>query len=69
IQDTRIYTDGAWREGHVYDRNGLQPGNRIEGPAVVTEMDSTALILPDHVGVVDDVGNILIWPADHDKAR
>lgn len=69
IQGTRVYTDGSWREGHVYDRNGLQPGNRIEGPAVVTEMDSTALILPDHVGVVDDVGDILIWPADHDKAR
>ena len=69
ISDTRIYADGAWREGHVYDRNGLQPGNRIEGPAVVTEMDATAVILPDHVGVVDDVGNILIWPANHDKAR
>ena len=69
VHTTRIYTDGAWQEGHVYDRGRLRPGNRIAGPAVITEMDSTALILPGHVGVVDDVGNVLIWPADHEKAR
>ncbi|WP_419906412.1 hydantoinase/oxoprolinase family protein [Hoeflea sp.] len=69
VHTTRIYADGSWQEGHVYDRDRLRPGNRIDGPAVITEMDSTALILPDHVGIVDDVGNILIWPADHEKAR
>ncbi|QBF32004.1 5-oxoprolinase [Thalassococcus sp. S3] len=69
IQPTRLYADGAWREGYIYDRAKLAPGNRIEGPAIVTEMDSTSVILPDHVGVIDDVGNILIWPADHPEAR
>ncbi len=69
IKSTRLYADGQWREGHIYDRTKLQPGNRVPGPAVVTEMDSTTLILPDHVGVIDDVGNILIWPADHEKLR
>jgi N-methylhydantoinase A len=69
IQPTRLYADGAWREGHIYDRSKLKPGNRIEGPAIVTEMDSTSVILPDHVGIIDDVGNILIWPADHKEAR
>ncbi|MDQ6437535.1 hydantoinase/oxoprolinase family protein [Mesorhizobium sp. LHD-90] len=66
---TRIYADGAWRDGHIYDRGKLKPGNKVPGPAVVTEMDSTTVILPDHVGVIDDVGNILIWPADHKNAR
>ena len=69
VQPTRIYADGAWREGHIYDRGKLSPGNHVPGPAVVTEMDSTSVILPDHVGIIDDVGNILIWPADHPKAR
>jgi len=69
VQPTRIYADGAWREGHIYDRSKLKPGNKVPGPAVVTEMDSTSVILPDHVGVIDDVGNILIWPADHQNAR
>ncbi|HEY6630262.1 MAG TPA: hydantoinase/oxoprolinase family protein [Rhizobiaceae bacterium] len=68
-QPTRIYADGEWREGHIYDRARLKPGNRVAGPAIVTEMDSTTVILPDHIGIVDDVGNILIWPADHKNAR
>ncbi len=69
VQATRIYAEGAWREGWIYDRAKLQPGNRVPGPAIVTEMDSTSVILPDHVGVVDAVGNILIWPAGHEQAK
>ena len=69
VQPTRIYADGAWRDGHIYDRAKLKPGNRVSGPAVVTEMDSASVILPDHVGVIDDVGNILIWPEGHEGAR
>jgi N-methylhydantoinase A len=69
IQATRIFSDGAWCEGFIYDRSKLQPNNRITGPAIVMEMDSTSVILPDHVGIVDAVGNIIIWPANHTNAR
>ncbi len=69
IQSTRIYAEGTWRDGYIYDRAKLHPGNRVSGPAVVMEMDATTVILPDHVGVIDDVGNILIWPADHPNAH
>jgi len=46
----------------VYARAKLLAGNMIVGPAIVTEMDSTSLILPDHVGEVHVSGNILIRP-------
>ena len=69
LQPTRIYSDGQWCDGYIYDRAKLQPNNRIAGPAVVTEMDSTSVILPGHVGIIDAVGNIVIWPADHANAR
>ena len=69
IQSTRIYADGTWHDATIYDRSKLQTGNRIEGPAIVTEMDSTSLILPHHVGVVDRVGNILIWPEGDPRSR
>ena len=59
---TSMYVDGAEREAAVYDRSKLLAGNRILGPAMITEMDSTTLILPDHVGEVDSLGNILINP-------
>jgi len=69
IQDTRVYADGAWHDAKLYDRAKLKPGDRVQGPAIVTEMDSTSLILPGHVGVIDKVGNILIWPVGHENAR
>ncbi len=63
-EQTTVFVDGRDQPAKIYDRAKLQAGNRIHGPAVVTEMDSTTLILPDHAGDVDAVGNILIRPAD-----
>ena len=65
IHATKVYVDGAWRDAKIYDRAKLGAGAVIPGPAIVTEMDSTTLILPDHEGIVDKVGNILIWPVGH----
>jgi N-methylhydantoinase A len=62
VGSTSMYVDGAEREAAVYDRSKLLAGNRILGPAMITEMDSTTLILPEHLGEVDSLGNILINP-------
>jgi N-methylhydantoinase A len=58
-----VFVDGRDQTAKVYDRAKLRAGNRIAGPAIVTEMDSTTLILTEHVGVVDNFGNILIRPS------
>jgi N-methylhydantoinase A len=63
IRDHEVYMDGKMREAIIYDRALLKAGDKIPGPAIVTEMDSTTLILNDHVGEVDRFGNILINPA------
>lgn len=57
-----IFADGQAHQAGVYDRSKLGAGAKIVGPAIVTEMDSTTLILPQHIGEVDDYGNILITP-------
>jgi len=46
----------------IYDRALLRAGDLIPGPAIVTEMDSTTVILADCAGRVDKFGNILINP-------
>jgi N-methylhydantoinase A len=56
------YMDGKSVNATVYDRAKLKAGNKIKGPAIVMEMDSTSVILPKHHGVVDKVGCILIYP-------
>lgn len=62
IRDHVLWMDGAERAAVIYDRARLRQGDVIEGPAIVTEMDSTTLIEHDCRAVVDAVGNILITP-------
>ncbi|MCG8505707.1 MAG: hydantoinase/oxoprolinase family protein [Sphingomonadales bacterium] len=62
--ETTIFADGEDWPAIIYDRARLKAGNAITGPAIITEMDSTTLILPAHVGEVDAFGNILIRPMD-----
>jgi N-methylhydantoinase A len=62
IERSRVYVAERWEDATIYARGKLEPGNRVAGPAIVVEMDATTLILPGHTGVVDEVGNILIWP-------
>jgi N-methylhydantoinase A len=58
----KTYMDGRDYTATVYDRAKLKAGNKVAGPAIVMEMDSTTVILPKHQGTVDKFGNILIYP-------
>jgi N-methylhydantoinase A len=51
---------GGFVECPVYDRYLLASGMTLEGPAVIEERESTALILPGDTGHVDRFGNVLI---------
>jgi N-methylhydantoinase A len=62
VGEQKVYMDSRSYTAPVYDRSKLQAGNRIEGPAIVIEMDSTSVILPAHRGEIDTLGNILIYP-------
>ena len=57
-----VFLDNTDRPAVIYDRARLRARDVIRGPAIVMEMDSTSLILSDHVGQVDASGNILIRP-------
>ncbi len=59
---TPVRVRGQLVEAQLYNRAKLLAGNVIPGPAIVAEMDSTTLILPDHEGEIDACGNILIRP-------
>ena len=65
----QVYMDGKDRSATVYDRALLKAGNRIAGPAIVMEMDSTTVILPRHHGRIDSYGNILIYPEGYRPVR
>lgn len=64
IAPSRFYYEGDWYDANIYDRNKLNTGLKVVGPAIVGEMDSTSVVLPGFVAEVDAVGNLLINPAN-----
>jgi N-methylhydantoinase A len=42
----------------VYDRYQLRTDDKISGPAIVEELDSTMVIYPSYQGRVDEFGSI-----------
>lgn len=58
----KAYFDGEFVTSPLYDRNLLQPNNRVYGPAIVVQKDSTTLVLPGYVALVDTYTNLIINP-------
>tara|TARA_Y100001970_G_scaffold273249_1_gene371162 strand:+ start:5204 stop:7264 length:2061 start_codon:yes stop_codon:yes gene_type:complete len=64
IKESSFYHDSKWHDAKIYDRNKLHSKHLIPGPAIVSEMDSTTVILPNHEAAVDEVGNLIINPTN-----
>lgn len=58
-----VYFEGSgWQEIPIYEREEMQPGTRIRGPAIIEETISTTLIPPRFAGSIDEFRNIIIEP-------
>ena len=62
LHDSRFYYEGEYHDAAIYDRTRLHEGLVVSGPAIVSEMDSTTVVLPGYRAKVDAVGNLLINP-------
>ncbi len=63
VVDTHvIHVLGRRMDARIYDRARLRAGEVVTGPAIITEMDSTTLVLPDHAATVHRSGSLLIRP-------
>ncbi len=58
------FDDSGASTAQQWLRDDLVPGQRIDGPAVVDQLDATTLIYPTDSGVVDDFGNLVITLGD-----
>jgi N-methylhydantoinase A len=63
VDEHDVVFDGERVRTKIYDRAKLEPGATIAGPAIVTEFDSTTVVLPEHQATVDTNYNILITPS------
>jgi N-methylhydantoinase A len=60
VEQGEILFEGDRRPTPIYDRGRLTAGHRLTGPAIVTEFDSTTVVLPGYEAEVDRYLNILI---------
>ena len=58
-QNPVVFEDEA-RRTDFYRREALRPGNRIAGPAIVTEFSATTVIPPNFAAVVDAYQNLIL---------
>jgi N-methylhydantoinase A len=63
VDEDDVVFEGERVRTKIYDRAKLEPGAAITGPAIVTEFDSTTVVLPGHEATVDTNYNILITPS------
>ena len=47
----------------IYDRAALEAGNRVAGPAIIEQMDSTTLVLPGMIAWVEPYLNLILEEA------
>ncbi|MBQ7625420.1 MAG: hydantoinase/oxoprolinase family protein [Clostridia bacterium] len=57
----KVIFDGKETVAPIYDRDTLDPGERIEGPAIIGEMGATAVVYPGHTAEVDRMNNLILY--------
>ncbi|KYH27361.1 hydantoinase/oxoprolinase [Halalkalicoccus paucihalophilus] len=53
------FPDAGRREATVYDRDRLAPGERVVGPAVLEQAESTTVLPPEWVGTIEADGTLV----------
>jgi N-methylhydantoinase A len=64
VDQHEVVFAGERLQTKIYDRAKLRPGAVLGGPAIVTEFDSTTVVLPGYRASVDPNYNLLITPND-----
>jgi N-methylhydantoinase A len=60
VGETPIYCDGEPMTAQVYRRADLKAGQQFDGPAIVTQDDTTTCVLNDYTVSVDTLGNLIL---------
>jgi 5-oxoprolinase (ATP-hydrolysing) len=60
IENVRMFTAGSWHDAPLYRREGLPPGARIEGPAIIAEANATTLVEPEWRASVTPLNHLVL---------
>ena len=62
VDQHEVFFEGKRVQTNIYDRDQLKVSNELTGPAIITEFDSTTVVLSGYQAQVDAQFNILITP-------
>ncbi len=60
MSSRRVFTEGEWREAPVYERERLEPGDRLDGPAIVVEATGTTVVEPGWTARLTGRGELIL---------
>ncbi|MEM9498950.1 MAG: hydantoinase B/oxoprolinase family protein [Pseudomonadota bacterium] len=55
-----VYTDGAWCDVPIHNRERLRAGAAVMGPAIIKEPTGTNMVEPGWAARLDDLGNLVL---------
>ena len=58
--EREVFFDEKFIRSRLYRREGLSPGDKIPGPAIITEYTSATVLPPNCYAEVDGFGNLVI---------
>jgi 5-oxoprolinase (ATP-hydrolysing) len=56
----RLFAAGEWRDAALYDREKLEPGDRLDGPAIVVEATGTTVVEPGWSARLSGRGELML---------
>ncbi len=56
----KVYFHGRWVSTPIYERQNLRPGNRVAGPAIITDYSATTVVLAGWQARVDAFENLIL---------
>ncbi|PTE07751.1 hydantoinase B/oxoprolinase family protein [Mesorhizobium helmanticense] len=59
-QTREIFTEGEWRNAGVFRREGLKPGHKIAGPALIIEPNQTIVVEPGWQAEITAKNHVLL---------
>ncbi len=60
MSQRQVWFEQGWLDTDIYERRHLPAGSRLQGPAVIEQLDTTILVEPGNHVVADDLGNLII---------
>jgi len=56
----RMFSGGQWRDTPLFERDAMQPNDRVDGPAIIVEANQTLIIEPDWQATVSELDHIVL---------